>query len=750
VEGNKTSVTPFLKLTIGKISLLATLFVLLLYLFTIQSTLMRNLEAKTLDLRFHLREKKNPNTPIVLVLIDDQSIAALGRWPWSRSRFAELVRRLKAAGAKVIALDLLFIEPEVNPVRDTLQSVRSLLESIQLPQLDVFRQKLLELEETTDPDRQFATALSEAGNVLLPFSFVFASAENLSPSLNPPPDFVSGSAYRAVHHRGSATPYLPLVAVKILYPLAQLGEQAVALGHVNVAFDTDGTPRYDYPVVQYQGEYYPSLALQIARLYLGFTPEEMQIHFGEGIQLGNLFIPTDESMRMLVNYYGPRGTFPSISAVDVLQDRFPDSTFRDKIVLIGAAAIGLGDTFGTPFSTALPGVERHANLTATILQNDFLVQPHSPVLIDLFCIALIAFLLGGLSPKLPSFWGNIFALSLGGLFVGLNVLTFVRAGLWIGLFFPLLAIGLNQIALTAYRLLTEERQKRTIRRAFQYYLHPAVIDQVAQNPQLLTLGGEEKELTVLFSDIRRFSAISERLCPQELVKLLNEYLTTMTQLVLDNSGLLDKYIGDAIMAVYGAPLPMDDHAYHACHTALQMMTALRSLQKRWEEKGFPVIDIGIGINTGRMVVGNMGSAIRFDYTVIGDEVNLGSRLEGVNKEFGTHIIISESTWEQVSERLVTRELDIIQVKGKTKPTRIFEVLGFPPMTPQQIAMVRLFSEGLQAYRAQQWNQALHCFEQVLQRVPGDRPSQLYIHRCLACKANPPPPDWDSVYTMQMK
>jgi adenylate cyclase len=309
---------------------------------------------------------------------------------------------------------------------------------------------------------------------------------------------------------------------------------------------------------------------------------------------------------------------------------------------------------------------------------------------------------------------------------------------------------LTQGAITLHKALTEERQKRMLRRAFQYYLHPTVVEQVSQHPELLRLGGEAKDLTVMFSDIRGFSGIAEQLRPEALVQLLNEYLTAMTQLILDDQGLVDKYIGDAIMAVYGAPLSMPDHAYRACHTAVHMMTTLQGLQERWGAQGLPRIDIGIGINTGEMVVGNMGSALRFNYTVMGDAVNLASRLEGANKTYGTRIIISDSTWEQVCDRLATRELDVIQVKGKATPTRIFEVLGFPPLPAAQARLVQDFESGMRAYRARRWDEALSLFQQTLQYVPADMPSQLYIQRCMTFKEMPPPQEWDGVYIMQTK
>ncbi len=745
----------WMKLTAFRVSVLTTLFMVLLYLLSAQSSLMRNLEAKALDLRFHWRGVKNPGPQVVLVMIDDKSIAELGRWPWSRSRFAEIVGRLKDAGAHVIAFDLLFTEPEVNLALDTLRALQAAFESLDLssvdPKLEAYRQTLMKMEAAVDPDLTFATALWDAGNVVLALSFAVGSAKRPSlPAQGPPPDFVTRSAYRSVQHVGAEGPTLPPIGPHLLPPIEKIGRRAKILGHVNVAFDTDGTPRYEYPVLEYQGEYYPSLPIQVAREYLGFRLEEVKVLFGRGIQLGHIFIPTDEAMRMLVNYYGPRETFPTYSFADVLQGRLPDSTFRDTIVLIGGGALGLADTFVTPFSAMLPGVEKHANVIESILREDFLLRRDATALLDLFGILAIGLLLGWLSPKLPTFWGNIFAPGLGGGYIVLNLVIFTRGGLWVNLLFPLLTVGLNQSAITLFKFLTEERQKRIIRTAFQHYLHPTLVDRLSQQPQLLKLGGEEKELTVFFSDIRDFSGIAERLSPEELVRLLNEYLTAMTRLVLEHDGLVDKYIGDAIMAVYGVPLPTLDHAYQACATALDMLTALASLRERWAEAGLPDVNIGIGINTATMVVGNMGSDMRFDYTVMGDGVNLASRLEGANKEYRTNIILSESTWEQVKNRIATRELDVIRVKGKANPTRIFEGLGFHPLPPEQEARVKLFEEGRHAYRAQQWQDALRLFQQVRKKAPADFPSQLYIRRCEAFMAAPPPADWDGVYMMQTK
>jgi adenylate cyclase len=743
-----------LQLTSFRVSLLSTLIVVLLYVWTSQTTLVHNLEAKALDLRFQLRGARHPGSPVVLIVIDDRSIAELGRWPWSRRHFAEIAQRLHAAGAKVVAFDLLLTEPEIAVEPALLRRLGQMLQSFDTPpqasQLEALKQLLRQIETASAPDAAFASAIGEAGNVVLPFAVTLGATSPQHQPVQPPPPPIAQAAYRILQNLDADQPPVALRGSQILAPIDAIAHNAAALGHVNVALDTDGAPRYEYPVVEYQGEYYPSIVVQVVRTYLGLRPEEVRVRFGDGIQLGPLAIPTDESMRLLVNYLGPPGTFPTYAFVDVLQGRLPASAFRDAIVLVGGIASGLGDNFVTPFAGALSGVERHATVMDNILRQDFLRRRHATAWIDLAAIVMMGLLVGWLSPKCPAYWGSVAALGLGAMYVMANVLAFTRAGVWVNLLFPLCAVVVNQSAITSFKYLTEERLKRLTRRAFQYYLDPTIVDQVSENPQRLKLGGESRELTVLFSDIRGFSTIAEGLSPEALVHLLNEYLTIMTRVVFRDHGLLDKYIGDGLMAVYGAPLQDPDHAYRACRSALEMMQELRALQARWAAQGLPFLNIGIGINTAVMVVGNMGSDLRFDYTVMGDGVNLASRLEGANKEYGTNIIVSESTWAQVRERLATRELDVIRVQGKGQPTRIFEVLGISPLAPDRVAMVRSFETGLRAYRAQQWEDAIQRFQHVFEVVPGDPPSRLYIERCKTFMGARPPADWDGVYTMHTK
>ena len=324
----------------------------------------------------------------------------------------------------------------------------------------------------------------------------------------------------------------------------------------------------------------------------------------------------------------------------------------------------------TPFSAVYPGVEMHATVIDNILHRNFLIHSGWTRFLDI-CMIVVAGLIMGLAvPRVKAVAGIALSLALIGAFVAANTALFVRYSVWMNLIYPVLTMMTIYLGITVYRYVTEEREKKKIRGAFQYYLTASVINEILRDPSKLKLGGDKKQLSVMFSDIRGFTDISEKLTPEELVRLLNEYLTAMTDVVFKYDGLLDKYIGDAIMAVFGAPLDQPDHALRACRTALEMMSELKRLREKWAAEGRPDVNIGVGVNTGDMVVGNMGSEMRFDYTVMGDSVNLASRLEGTNKEYRTNIIISEFTYESIRNELFCRELDAVRVKaGVRRPVR---------------------------------------------------------------------------------
>ena len=501
------------------------------------------------------------------------------------------------------------------------------------------------------------------------------------------------------------------------------------------------------------GEYlYPSLALATLVVYydwplLATTISELGV---EGVMLDETLIPTDEGGRMLVNYRGPVGTFPYYSITDIIHGRLDPAVFRDKIVLVGATATGIYDLRVTPFSTVYPGVEIHATVIDNILHEDFIKRPGWAVIIDIMAVLLLGLLMVPVLARLRAFWGLVFAIALAFLYVLFNRFVFTGWNLWLNMVYPVLTVLFVYVGITLYRYITEEREKKKIKGAFQYYLTASVINEMLKDPTKLKLGGDKKDLTVLFSDIRGFTSVSEKLSPEELVKLLNEYLTAMTDKVFQYDGLLDKYMGDAIMAVYGAPLDQPDHPLRACRTALDMMQELKKLQAKWTAEGRPVLDIGIGVNTGDMVVGNMGSEMRFDYTVMGDSVNLGSRLEGINKEYGTNIVISEFTYEAVKHVLQCRELDSVRVKGKARPVKIYELVGVIDGAAADFSYITVFEEGLAHYRQCRWDEAVSCFRRVLDLKPGDNAAEMYLVRCDDLKRTPPAPGWDGVYVMTKK
>jgi len=330
-------------------------------------------------------------------------------------------------------------------------------------------------------------------------------------------------------------------------------------------------------------------------------------------------------------------------------------------------------------------------------------------------------------------------------------LFFTKSSLWLNMVYPLLVLVLIYIGLTLYRYITEEREKNKIKGAFSHYVSNDVVNEMLKSPEKLKLGGDKKNLSVLFSDIRGFTTISEGLTPEELVNLLNEYLTVMTDVVFKYDGTLDKYIGDALMAIYGAPFEQHDHPSKACHSALDMMEGLSHLNEQWISEGKKPLDIGIGINSGMMMVGNMGSNQRFDYTVMGDAVNLGARLEGANKAYRTNILISDSTYERVKNEFICMELDGVKVKGKNCPVNIYQLVGRPEeISNDYIALIGLFHKGLRFYKNQRWDEAIDAFRMIMTEHGGMYAADLYINRSLDLKKNPPEADWDCVFTMETK
>jgi adenylate cyclase len=617
------------------IALIVAITLSLLYL--VNASFLETLEEKTLDLRFTLRGKTAPGPETVIAAIDEKSISKLGRFPWSRSVWARVVDRLTEEGAAAVVFDVLFTETENVEADDLLQR-----------------------------------AIRRNGRVILPMDFDFSeSGYKESGFTNKPVDFLTPSAYSLL--KNTDAPYSPFVAKVVLPPLERLSAYAESIAHINMLPDNDGTLRWEILSIKYHDDYYAPLGLQAARLYRKLGLQDLALD-GEGsVRLGDTVIPTDARSRMLINYRGPDGTFPRYAISDIVDYKTPAGTFKDKIVLIGATAIGIYDLRVTPLSNNMAGIEKHASVVDNILRGDFLRRVEVNVLPLIF---LFAVLLGVLLPRLGAGTGAMLFLALLGGYLGAVYYLFVAKGIWFNLVYPSFALFFGYTSQTAYRFFMEERRAREIRTMFSSYVSKRIVDELIRDPSKAKLGGDRKEITVLFSDIRGFTSFSEKLQPEEVVSLLNEYLGAMTEIVFEHEGTLDKFVGDAIMALWGAPVGQPDHAERACKCALAMIVKLKELQAKWTAEGRHVIDIGIGINTGDMVVGNMGApGKKMDYTVIGDNVNLGARLEGLTRKYNNHIIISEYTFAQVKDLVQAKELDSVTVKGKEKPVVVYDLVG---------------------------------------------------------------------------
>ncbi|NQU02735.1 MAG: adenylate/guanylate cyclase domain-containing protein [Syntrophaceae bacterium] len=740
------SVSP-LKITILVIFLSLALYIMKIPFFHF-------MELKALDLRFIARGERAPGVETVIAAIDEKSVTELGRWPWTRTKIAKLIDTLKEYGARSIGFDVVFAEPDENASLRELEELSKKIDDMGLKDPELLRY-LDEQKEKANTDLILARAIERAGNVTMGYFFYTSEkeAEHLSlDDIKRSEEYISESKYGIVRIKGRQEEYPMIEAYAAAPNIRPLSDAAEISGFFNAFPDIDGTNRWFPLAIKLGDNFYPPLSVAVLEQYLDWPMLSLKLEeYGvEGIKIGDIEIPTDESGRILINFLGPIDTFPIYSITDIINNRLEPALFKDKIVIIGATATGIYDLRVTPFSTVYPGIGIHATVIDNILHQNFIRRPGWTALIDVFVIILLGLLMGIIISRVRAVSGLLIGLILVTAWVLVNRFIFSSYNLWLNIVYPLFTILTVYVGITIYKYITEEREKKKIRGAFQYYLTASVINEMLKDPSKLKLGGDKKDLSVLFSDIRGFTTVSEKLTPEELVHLLNEYLTAMTDVVFKNEGLLDKYMGDAIMAVFGAPLDQPDHPKRACMTAMGMMNELRKLQKKWTDEGRPVLDIGIGVNSGDMVVGNMGSEMRFDYTVMGDSVNLGSRLEGMNKEYGTNIVISEFTYESVKDTLFCRELDSVRVKGKSLSVKIYELLGERKDSEKWSDFVRVFDEGLVKYKQCQWDDAIACFQNATEIRSGDPPSELYIKRCRELKDNPPEIGWDGVYTMTKK
>jgi adenylate cyclase len=739
------------------------------------------LELDSIDTRFRFRGRTPTDPRIVIVDIDQHSQEVLGRWPFPRVYFAKLLDALREDDARVAAFDITFSQPDATA--RPLQVLYDQLKEEQkkgMPANPQLLARIARLEEQFDYDKQFAEAIQKFGRVVLGNYFLYTQADLHGVTDAELERYANLIAFfpfpqvRPVNSAKGPAEYLKLIARyddEYLIPRGAEANTDVLTGAIasekggsgffNVVTDPDGVVRrvplalpYGRDPDRANWDFYASVDVQTLRIYMGLKDQQVVLNYGDAgvasIELGpKLVVHTDQIGRVMVNFHGPARTYPYVSFADAALGKFPRGSFKDKIVLVGASATGIGDLRVTPFgSVDFPGVEIHANLIDNMLNKQFLTRGGKQALADLGWIWFFGIGLGmWLAAVQPRFMA--LGLLLAAPFAAINYWAFER-GWWLNFTVPLLITLVPNVSLVAlYRVLVEEQEKRKVRGAFQQYVSPEVIRRLLTDPERVK--PRKTPVSVLFSDVRGFTSISERLDAQELADLLNGYLTEMTRIIFRNRGTLDKYIGDAVMAIWGAPFDEPRHATRCVEAAIEMLSRLVELQQGWRARGLPALDIGIGINTGVASVGNMGSALRYGYTAMGDTVNLASRLEGLNKEYGTRIIISESTFVALhSDTIVMRELDLIRVKGKALPVTIYEVLGAEFAANGGRELAELFSRGHAAYKQREWSKAKQIFEEVLGRWPEDGPARVFLSRCEEYLAESPEADWDGVYEMKHK
>jgi adenylate cyclase len=703
-----------------------------------------------LDFRFLLRGKTDPGEQVIIIAIDEKTLDELGRWPFPRTYFVDVVKNLNSNGVKVLGFDMIFSEPDIYSGITTIDYIQKEADKKGLdnPELTLM---LKNTRKKLNNDYHLSKELLNTPEAILGY-FFHSKRDAIShlsdEKIHENVQALEKSRFRLVHYDSERAKTIPFREALSPEPnIPEIAGSADGFGYFNVFPDGDGTIRWASLAMKCEDIFYPSLTLEMARAYLDASPPEIYISDDGAykIVLDDIEIPTNSKGEMLINYRGGVKTFPYYSFFDVLKNTVPREKLENKIAIIGTVAFGTYDLRVTPMGSDFPGMEINANVIDNILNEKFLsVPPWAPYL-NLLVILIIGILLGLIIPRVSAWYGALIAITLIMLWITIALHLFRENGVWVAVLPPLLTIAFGYTVLTLIRYITVERAGRQIKDAFQFYVSEAVVEEILKDPSMLTLGGERKDISVLFSDIKGFTSLSEGLQAEELVQILNEYLTSMTDVVFDHMGLLDKYIGDAIMAVYGSLITQPDHPMQACLTALDMTTKLQELNKHWESTGKPKFEIRIGINSGHAVVGNMGSEKRFDYTVMGDNVNLASRLEGLNKMYDSKILISEHTYKHVKDEIATRELDLVRVRGKNIPVMIYEIIGRKGNYPEKEALAAMFHQGMEEVRKRNWKVALKIFGEISGKYPYDIPTSLYIDRIGAAVSNPPPDDWDGVF-----
>lgn len=725
-----------------------SLLVLICGLFVLHSIylprlpLLDTLERATYDIRLRMTVPGGVDDRIIIADIDEKSLTALGHWPWDRGILARFMDTMfDHYQVKSVGYDVLFAEPDTDP---GVAALRGMAEK-DLRSDRQFQRIWKQLGPTLDFDQQFADSFRDRNVVL---GYVFAHGQDSRLNVLPPP--------------AAELPEGFVGRLELPQPQGFSGNLEVLQSTAwdggffdNPTIDIDGVFRRVPLLQEFEGKLYGSLALSMVRASRNDPSIELILDtqsnypFVDALRLGEQVIPLAPLATVLVPYRGGAYSFPYYSISDILEKKIPEEKLRGRIVLVGSSAPGLKDQRTTPLETTYPGVEVHANLIAGLLDNNIKRQPGWVIAVEFFLLLTISIVLGLINARLEPMRSLVVTMAALVAVVGGNMYAW-HNNLVLPLASPVMLILFIFVFQTLWGFFVEARDKRMLAKLFGQYIPPELVEEMAESPDKISVSGESRDMTVLFSDVRGFTTISEGLEPHALTQLMNEMLTPMTHVIHHHRGTIDKYMGDAIMAFWGAPLRDENHARHALEAGLEMVKALPQINQRFRDKGWPEINIGVGLNSGVMSVGNMGSEFRMAYTVMGDAVNLGSRLEGLTKQYGVNIIVSEFTKARVPDYSFL-ELDRVRVKGKDEPVIIFEPLGATDGQPQDLlARVERFHAALLDYRQQRWDAAESALKSLAEEEPQRKIYAVYLERIRHFREDPPDVDWDGVFTHTSK
>jgi adenylate cyclase len=704
--------------------------------------LLEAVRARTFDFYQRVYPRNAELRPAVIVDIDEQSLSAYGQWPWPRTLLADLITKLTKLGSAAIAFDIIYAEPDRMSPSVAAQSFRNLDE-----------QTREQLKKLPTNDEVFADAIRQSRVVLGESGYYQAS-----PQAGPPPK-TSGYAMLGP----DPSPYL-ISFPGIIRNIPILERSAAGHGLLTIRPEADGIQRRVPLVMMAQGAIVSALSLEMLRVVTNAGAIRLKTDEAGvlSVAIPGLEMPTDRNGQLWV-YFSPHDPDRYVSVKDVLEDRVAPDRINGKLVLIGTSAVGLRDVKTTPIDPAMSGVEVHAQVLENILTGSVLTNPNYAIAVELAVTILISLAIIALGPIL----GASMMLA-----VGTVMAAVLAAGSWyfftqqrilLDATYPLASTFTIYLTLVFINYFREQMQRRRIRSAFGQYLAPSLVEQLAKSHESLTLGGEDRNMTILFSDVRGFTTISEiyKDDPQGLTTLMNNFLTPMTNAIIDHNGTIDKYIGDAIMAFWNAPLRDPAHELNACQAALEMLRRVETLNQQREQQAnengqrFIPINVGIGLNTGRCVVGNMGSDLRFNYSVLGDSVNLASRLEGQSKSYGVPIIIGSKTAEAARNTFAVLEIDFITVKGKTEPETVYTILGGEDVArSDHFGQVnRVFNEMLACYRQRDFGGAKDAIVRCREAANGfdlNHLFDIYVERIDDFRQNPPPADWNGAIALETK